>query len=388
MELGIDRLHQNRDLGKKKIGLLAHAASYTTNGIHTLTHLLNAGLTITTLFGPEHGFDTIAQDMESVDSGYSQKGQRKIPTYSLYGRSETSLHPTEEMLANIDVMIVDLQDIGSRYYTYIYTMAFMMKACAQHGIPVIVCDRPNPITGSTIEGNTVQDGYHSFVGAYPLPARHGMTIGELAQFFNSEYHIGCDLMVISMKGWKRDMFWDENGLKWINPSPNMRSLEAALLYPGVCLLEATNLSEGRGTERPFEYIGAPWIEAQKWTAALNQLDLPGLAYHPISFTPTFQKWRGQRCEGLHVQITDRTKLSSYKNGLALIWTLYHLFKEKGFMWRSEPYEFVADIPAIDLLTGSDHFRRDIHEENFESLVAPHLQPPDDFLLARQRHLLY
>lgn len=384
MKLGHENLIQNNFslLEGKRVGLLAHQASVDSKGTHTLDLLKNAGAQITALFGPEHGVKGLAQDMESVSSDETSS----LPTYSLYGDSFESLSPTPTMLENIDVLVIDLQDIGSRYYTYVWTTALCMKACATAGKKVVVCDRPNPLGGNLVEGMPQKEGYESFVGLYQLPVRHGMTIGEIMRYVNDTYSIGCDLDVIPMEGWSRDTLWPDLGLKWINPSPNMRSFEAALLYPGMCLIEGTNLSEGRGTDTPFEIIGAPFIDAEKLIEAFATLELPGITTKPVSFTPTMQKHRGKTCQGIHWKITDTQTFKSYHTGLAIVWIINQLYKDKGFKWRTEKYEFVDDIPAIDLLTGSDYFRTHIDGELDEVIALAN--GTAIFEPTRRKYLMY
>jgi uncharacterized protein YbbC (DUF1343 family) len=259
-----------------------------------------------------------------------------------------------------------------------------MQRAKETGTKVVVCDRPNPINGISVEGGLIEDGYNSFVGLYPLPNRHGMTIGELATLFNKEFGIGCNLEIVQMKDWERKFFWDDCGIEWANPSPNMRSLDAALLYPGGCLIEGTNASEGRGTEQPFMVCGAPYVDGHKLTGKLNDLKLPGIKFHPTTFTPTRQKWSGEKCEGVKFEIVDRKSFKPYLTGLALIQTL-SIFA--GFKWRTEEYEFVTEIPAIDLLTGSKQFRESIEKLSIDSLHEL-AQTPNSFLATRKKHLLY
>ncbi|MBI2974668.1 MAG: DUF1343 domain-containing protein [Deltaproteobacteria bacterium] len=345
----------------KKVGVLAHAASLDSSGRHIVNLLFDVekdgGFKVTTIFGPEHGIKGIAQDLEAVQDGKYEKNGRNIPVYSLYGDTFQSLQPAPSMLKDVEVLVIDLQDIGSRYYTYANTMAFCMRVCAAMKIDVVICDRPNPINGVSIEGPIVEPEFRSFVGMYPLPVRHGKTIGELAKFFakndalNEKY-----VKIIPMSGWKREWHWDETGLKWTNPSPNMRSLTAALLYPGMCLLEGTNISEGRGTHTPFETIGAPWIDGEELARKLRSYKLEGIDFDPTIFTPTARKFEGERCEGLQFIITDRKKFKSFMTGLALIHAIALLYR-KHFKWRREPYEFVDDLPAIDVLTGNGQFRK-------------------------------
>lgn len=406
MQLGIDQLadYLTQHHRGARIGLLSHRPSRTQAGIPAIPLLAtNAAWTLTTLFGPEHGGAGRAADMEGVAT--TREPSTGLPLYSLYGDSLASLRPTTTMLNNLDCLVIDLQDIGTRYYTYIYTMAYCLEACAAAGKPVIVCDRPNPLNGVSIEGRVVEPGFASFVGQYPLPNRHGMTIGELARYFNAAYRIGASLEVIPLHGWQRDWYWEDTKLPWINPSPNMRSPTAALLYPGLCLLEATNISEGRGTATPFEICGAPWIDGEVLANKLRYLHLPGIAFTPITFTPEHRKFSGQRCGGIRLTITDRSAFRPYAFGLALLWTVasLHVATEnpKEFGWRTPagnpphsgldagPYEFVTDRPAIDLLTGSRAVRNGIDHE-MPWLLLQHLAgpTPDEFLQQRQRFLLY
>ncbi len=362
----------------KRVGILCHAASLDSQGRHIIDLLIggekDGGFKVTALFAPEHGLDGIAQDMEPVGhnpnfkqnpkSKFQNSKHDQIPVYSLYGETFASLSPTPEMLKDIDVLVVDLQDIGARYYTYVNTMALCMRVCFALKKEVVVCDRPNPINGVDAEGGIVEPELRSFVGMFPIPVRHAMTIGELAKFVQNTNPPSPPfikggtggLHIVPMTGWNREHFWDETGLKWVNPSPNMRSISAALLYPGMCLLEATNISEGRGTRSPFETCGSPWIDGLELVKAMRALKLKGVDFDEAVFTPTARKFDGERCEGAQFMITDRRAFKPYKAGLALIHTIAMLYP-KDFKWRREPYEFVSDIPAIDLLTGNRMFRK-------------------------------
>ena len=390
MQLGLDRLltHDKILLKGKRIGILGHQASASGRGKPILDLMLaEKSWKVTTLFGPEHGFGTAAQDMEPVESG--RHGPTGLPIYSLYGHTEAALKPTPAMLENSDVLVVDLQDIGSRYYTYIWTLSLCLQAAAKLEKKVIVCDRPNPINGVDVEGLPNQPGFTSFVGLYPLPVRHGMTIGELAQYLNTTHQFGCDLQVIPMEGWRREWHWEETQLKWVNPSPNMRSPAQALLYPGMCLLEATNVSEGRGTDRPFEIAGAPWIDSKKLIEQLEALQLPGIRFEAVQFVPSRQKWVDQRCRGVRFIVINRNNFRPYLTGVALLWALHQLFAGAGFGWRKEAYEFVADIPAIDLLAGNAMVREMIESAApFEKLSEKICITPREFLRHRKPFLLY
>jgi uncharacterized protein YbbC (DUF1343 family) len=272
-------LDDPRPIAGKRIGLVANQSAVTSDLRHVVP-LLHAGRgwTLTTLFGPEHGIWGEAQDMDHVE--HSVDPLTGLTVYSLYGSSENDLTPRRELLDPLDALVVDLQDIGARYYTFVYTMAFCMRAAATAGVKVIVLDRPNPIDGVHIEGNILEETYRSFVGEFPLPTRHGMTIGELARYFNGVFRFGCDLEVVPMQGWRREMWFDDTGLPWVIPSPNMPALSTATVYPGMCLVEGTNLSEGRGTTRPFELFGAPWLEPFNLAERLNALGLPGVRFRP------------------------------------------------------------------------------------------------------------
>lgn len=389
MKLGNDVLisAQRALIEGKRVGLLAHEASVTSDGRHIVDVLgADRSVKLTTLFGPEHGIATKAQDMEPVASFNYPGKDATIPVYSLYGDDLASLTPTKEMLEGIDVLVIDLQDIGSRYYTYVWTAVLCMKACKENGKQVVICDRPNPVNGVDVEGELQHKGFESFVGLYHLPVRHGMTMGEIALYINEEHHIGCDLHVVEMEGWHRSSFWRDTKLAWTNPSPNMRSFNAALLYPGMCLIEGTNISEGRGTDTPFEIVGAPYINSDELIAEFEGLGLEGIKAAPTSFIPMRQKWTNEMCQGVRWMITDERKFKPYLMGLAFIWCVNRLYKNKGFKWRTTPYEFVTERPAIDLLTGSPHFRTHIDHDLGE---LSHLsRPPTEFLERRQDALLY
>jgi uncharacterized protein YbbC (DUF1343 family) len=351
--LGIDRLFADETdrLRGRRVGVLAHPASCTAGLEHLVDRLRREpGMTIGAIFGPEHGYRGEAQDMEGV-AGAAEGG---VPVYSLYGKTRASLVPPPVSLAGLDVLVVDLQDVGSRYYTFAATMAYCMDACAKAGVPVLVLDRPNPIGGALVEGPVLEEGFASFVGPYPLPVRHGMTIGELARFFNERFGIGCELDVLPMTGWTRAMEFSGTGLPWVLPSPNMPTPDTARVYPGLCLIEATSVSEGRGTTRPFELIGSPGIDPDAFAAALTAFRLPGAAFRACSFRPAFQKHRGARCGGVQIHVTDPGAFRPFRTGLAIVQTLTRL--DPDFAWRDEPYEFETDRPAFDLLVGNAWLR--------------------------------
>jgi uncharacterized protein YbbC (DUF1343 family) len=321
---GIDVLRQQKfaPLAGKRVGLVTNHTGVAADGASTIDILFKSGVCkLVALFSPEHG---IRGTMESNVSS-SVDEQTGLPIHSLYGDTR---RPTVESLKGIDILVYDIQDIGARFYTYTTTLAYCLEEAAKARIPIYVLDRPNPIGGIAVEGPMLDADKTSFIGYMPLPVRHGMTLGELARYFNVENGIKADLHVISMTGWRRDYYFDDTGQVWVNPSPNMRSLPAAFFYPGVCLLEATNVSVGRGTDRPFEVIGAPWIEPRRLAAELNASRLPGVKFIPFVFTPTASTHQGNLCSGVNLLLTDRERFDSVHTGMTLISVLYKLYREK------------------------------------------------------------
>ncbi|EKD41257.1 MAG: hypothetical protein ACD_73C00789G0001 [uncultured bacterium] len=372
------------DLKNKPIGLVCHPASIN-GGVKPITDVLQ-NLSIVKLFGPEHGIWGNAQDMVGVET--TRDPHTQLPIVSLYGNTFESLKPKHEDLADIDLLIIDLQDIGTRYYTFIYTMAFCLEVCAKQKKKVIVLDRPNPINGLTLEGPLLQKGFESFVGVYPIPIRHGMTIGELALYFNEEFSLGCDLKIIPMQGWQRKMYFEDTGLPWVYPSPNMPTIDTALVYPGQCLIEATELSEGRGTTKPFELTGAPYINPWDLAEKLNALKLPGIIFRPTFFTPTFHKWAGLDCGGVFLHVTNRALFKPVLTTIQLIKTIHDLYPH-DFKWREKPYEFVSDIPAIDLLWGGPQLREMIAGKlSLKKVCTSNETGWVKFLKKREKYLLY
>lgn len=386
--LGIEELVDNylKKIQKKRIGLLAHPASVTPDFAHTLDVLRGAGAKVQVLFGPEHGFGGEAQDMESVD-GLS-KGPYELPFYSLYGQDEHSLIPPREVLNDLDALVVDLVDIGSRYYTFVWTALLCLRACHEAGIQVIVTDRPNPLGGERVEGAPQKAGFLSFVGLKPVSNRHGMTIGELLLMAAFDEGLDEALTVIPMQGWERSMGYGETGLPWVMPSPNMPTLDTALVYPGLCLIEGTWASEGRGTTRPFELVGAPEIDAKEFCTRLDGMKLPGVRFRPVTFKPGFQKHGGEICGGVQIHVTSPDLFLPYRTGVAV---LSALFASAGgaFAWRRDPYEFVSTIPAIDLLSGSRELRYAVENgATLEDIADSWLEGERAFEEQRKRFLLY
>ena len=387
VKLGIDKLLNTPPqwLGEKRLGLLTNQASVDSNLHNTVDLLVQSHPKgIKALFGPQHGFSGEKQDnmVESLDFVHPRFN---IPVFSLYG---TSRVPTGEMLELIDILLIDLQDIGTRVYTFITTLAYCLRAAQEHGKKVVVLDRPNPIGGTAIEGNLLKHELSSFVGVYPLPMRHGLTIGEAALFFNSEYHIGCDLEVIPMEGWNRTMYFPETGIRWIPPSPNMPSPTTALVYPGQVILEGTNLSEGRGTTTPFEICGAPFIDPSQLKESLERKSLPGIYLREIFFQPTFHKWQNEVCGGLQIHITDPDAYKPYVTSLAIIQEIRELYP-RAFSWRNPPYEYEKEKMPIDLITGNENIREWIeHNKDIQDLEASWKEELDQFREMAQHHFLY
>lgn len=337
-----------------RIGVVCHPASVDAELRHALDLLRAAGARIAAIFGPEHGARGEAQDMEDVGD-LPLDPRLGVPVHSLYGATFESLTPRREQLQDLDALVIDLQDVGARYYTFVWTMALCMEAAGKVGVRVLVCDRPNPIDGVTAEGNLLKPGFESFVGLHPLPNRHGLTPGEIARYVQQRRGVRCELEVVPMRGWRREMHFEDTGLPWVYPSPNMPTVDTALVYPGMCLVEATELSEGRGTCRPFEVAGAPGIDPEALAADLSRQKLAGCRFRPLYFRPKFQKHAGGTCGGVQIHVTDRHRFDSYAVGVAFLQGVKRVAPD-AFAWRAKPYEFVADIPAIDLLAGDEKLR--------------------------------
>jgi uncharacterized protein YbbC (DUF1343 family) len=374
-------------LAGRTIGLVCNPTSVDPELRHA-ADLLQArvGPRLRCLFGPEHGVRGEAQDMIAVEAG--RDARTGLPVHSLYGAGQASLEPSPASLAGLEAVVFDIQDVGSRYYTYVWTLALTMRACAAAGVQVVVLDRPNPLGGVAIEGGLVADGYRSFVGLYPVPNRHGLTVGEVAKLVNEVHGIGCRLEVVRMSGWRREMFFDDTGLPWVLPSPNMPTLETAFVYPGMCLVEGTELSEGRGTTRPFELFGAPFVDGARLAAALEEAGLPGVRFRPVGFRPTFQKLAGTACGGVQLHVTDRRAFRPYLTGVAVLRAVRALWPG-DFRWRTRAYEFVADRPAIDLLCGGPTVREMIDAgAPLDAIAATWRDDETRFRDARTPHLVY
>jgi uncharacterized protein YbbC (DUF1343 family) len=384
VRLGSDVLLDTRRLRGLQVGVVCNPASIDSRFRHVIDRLAGAdGVTLAAIFGPQHGFRSDVQD-NMIETPHRDDAARRVPIYSLY--SETR-EPTAEMLKGVDVLVIDLQDIGARIYTYIYTMANCLRAAARHRVPVLVVDRPNPIA-SAVEGESLVPGYESFVGQFPIPMRHGMTIGELALLFNEHFGIGASLEIVKMEGWRRDMYADATGLPWVMPSPNMPTLDTAIVYPGTVLFEGVMLSEGRGTTRPFELVGAPWIDAERFADAMNAHRLPGVYFRPAVFEPTFQKYAKQPCGGAQLHVTDRHAFRPVLTGAALIHTFRKMDPQR-FAWRQPPYEYEHDKLPIDILAGSDVLRQQIEREvPIPDIAASWRDDEQAFARLREKYLLY
>jgi len=368
-----------------RVGLVCNPASVDVAFRHSADLLFDdADVRLTAIFGPQHGFRSDLQD-NMIETPHARDARRRVPVFSLY--SETR-EPSAEMLREVDVLVVDLQDVGTRVYTYIYTMANCMRAASRHGVRVVVCDRPNPIGGVQVEGATLREPWTSFVGQFPIPLRHGMTIGELARLFNDAFGLGSALDVVMLEGWRREMYFDETELPWVIPSPNIPTLESAVAYPGAVLFEGTQLSEGRGTTRPFELIGAPWIDGERLADAMNARGLPGVHFRPVFFEPTFNKHARRTCGGCQIHVTERRTFEPVRTSVELIAEFRRQDSAK-FGWREPPYEYEHEKEPIDILYGSDRLRTTVDATGDVTALIESWKPEEEaFRRLRERYLLY
>ncbi len=385
MLLGSERLLASSRLDGLNVGILANPASIDRDFIHIVDRLgASNRFKLAAIFGPQHGFKSNVQD-NMIETAHAEDKRRHVPIFSLY--SETR-EPTPEMLSLIDVLVIDIQDVGARIYTFIYTMANCLRVAARLGLPVIVCDRPNPIGGVAIEGPTLEPGYESFVGQFRMPMRHGMTVAELARLFNEHFRIGAELETAAMQGWTRDMYFDATGLPWVMPSPNMPTLDTAVVYPGTVLLEGTMLSEGRGTTRPFELVGAPWLDGELLAQRLNRLGLKGVHFREAAFEPTFQKHAKVTCGGCQIHVTSREAFAPVAAGAAVLRESYGLAPDR-FEWRDPPYEYEHEKLPFDILAGSPGLRGQIEAQTpLEDIVASWKPGEEEFAEVRRPYLLY
>ena len=379
-------LEERLDLAKeKRIGIIANQSSLSSRLEHIVDLFFHhPEIQLTTLMGPQHGFWGQTQD-NMIEWEKHKDTRIGLPVYSLYGKSR---RPGQDALSNVDTVVFDLQDVGSRYYTFLSTMTLAMEACAAHDKEFVVLDRPNPINGVSLEGTVLDPPFRSFVGRYPLAIRHGMTVGELALYFNSEFQLGCRLEVVKMRGWKRHFFFDETGLSWIPPSPNLPGLDSALVYPGMCLLEGTNLSEGRGTTRPFELSGALWVDPHQMVKRLQEMNLPGAFFRPLFFVPTFHKWAHETVGGVQIHVLDRSRFKPFLTGLALL-IVYRELGGDRFQWKEPPYEYEYEKLPFDILCGTDRVRKLIEAQaTLEELEGSWENDLAKFRKVREKYLLY
>ncbi|MGD8369456.1 MAG: DUF1343 domain-containing protein [Desulfobacterales bacterium] len=369
----------------RRVGLLCNPASVAGDLRHASIAVgRHPRIELTALFSPQHGFFSEKQD-NMVESGDSVHRLLRIPVFSLYGETRV---PTEAMFDHLDVLVVDLQDVGTRVYTFVTTMAYCMETAARLDREVVVLDRPNPIGGIQVEGNRLDPSFSSFVGKYPIPMRHGMTLAELARMFNEQFGIGCRLTVIAMEGWRRDMVFADTGLTWIAPSPNMPSPATAAVYPGQVVWEGTNVSEGRGTTQPFELFGAPFIDPEAVAGLLPESTLSGVILRPTAFEPTFHKWKGKRCHGFQLHPQRREAFRPCRTALALLWAVRTLYPDR-FEWKPPPYEYEYEKMPVDLIFGDDRIRRRIDDGlPVEALSRGWEEDEAEFDRLRRPYLLY
>ena len=387
VSLGLEQLIASppSELRNARLGLLCNSASVDSNIIHARQRLQAVfGERLKALYSPQHGFFAEKQD-NMIESDHRKDRLLGLQVYSLYGRTRI---PTQEMLDPIDVLLIDLQDVGTRVYTFMYTMSYCMEAARKFDKKVIILDRPNPIGGLAIEGNCLDPQWHSFVGRYPIPMRHGLTMGELARLFNDAYGIDCDLQVLPMGGWRRHMLFEETGLPWIPPSPNLPTPVSALVYPGQVIWEGTNVSEGRGTTQPFEIFGAPYIDPDRVLGATNELALEGTIMRMIEFEPTSNKWQGEICRGFQMHVSDTDRFKPYRASLSLLQAILHCHAGQ-FDWKAPPYEYEHKKMPIDLILGSQQIRNQLSDmKPVTALESDWQSELDAFDDLRKAYLLY
>lgn len=387
VSLGLEKLLEEKLtlLADARIGLICNQAS-VDHGLQHAADLLHrhSQVNLTALFGPQHGIRGDVQD-NMIETGHSIDRATGLPIYSLY--SETR-EPTEEMLGDVDVLVFDLQDVGCRIYTFAYTLANCMRAAKKLGKKVIVCDRPNPITGKGVSGNVLDPEQASFVGQFSVPTRHGMTLGELARMFNDHFGIGCDLAVVPMAGWQRDDWHDQTDAPWVMPSPNIPTLDSATVFPGTVHFEGTQLSEGRGTTRPFELVGAPYVVPEDYALALNKLKLQSVSFRSCVFRPTFQKHAGVSCGGVQIHVTDRDSFEPVLAGIAMVKLAYDMYGDE-FRWKQPPYEYVFDRNPFDVIAGTAKLREEIERGTALTEIQQSWEEPlAAFRGLREEYLMY
>lgn len=368
-----------------RVGLACNQASVDHNFQHAadLFHA-HPDINLTALFGPQHGSRGDLQD-NMIETGHDVDRITQVPVYSLY--SETR-EPTEQMLKDVDVLVFDMQDVGCRIYTFNYTMANCMRAAQRFGKKVIVCDRPNPIGGVAVAGNVLDPEYASFVGQFPMPTRYGMTVAELALMFNDHFKIGCDLEVVRLGGWSRTDWMDETDAPWVMPSPNIPTVDSTVVFPGTVHVEGTQISEGRGTTRPFELVGAPYIIPEQYAARLNAIGFPGVYFRACVFQPTFQKHARVSCGGVQLHVTNREEFEPVVVGVAVVKTAFEMYPEE-FRWKEPPYEYVYDRNPFDVIAGTNKMREAFERgDSLETISESWQAPLVAFKKVRERFLIY
>ena len=386
VSLGIDRLlgPDRQLLHGRRIGVVCNPASVNGQLRHTTDAIASQqDLRLAAIFGPQHGFRADLQD-NMIETPHARDARRSVHVFSLYSEVR---EPSPEMLEGLDTLVIDLQDVGTRVYTFVYTMANCMRAAARHDLPVIVCDRPNPIGGVDVEGHLLDPAFASFVGQFPIPLRHGLTMGELARLFNVHFGIHAKLEVVPMDGWRRTMYFDDTSLPWVMPSPNIPTLDSAIVYPGAVLFEGTQLSEGRGTTRPFELIGAPWIDGDRFAEGMNGRGLPGVHFRPVFFEPTFQKHAKTTCGGCQIHVLDRRTFLPVRTALEML-DEFRSQSPANFAWREPPYEYEHEKMPIDILYGSAALRQALGNGGIKPLLASAIRDSESFLKTRETFLLY
>ncbi len=375
-----------RDIMGVPIALLCHTPSVDSHFRHIVPLMLEAGVDLRKIFAPEHGIFGTAQDQIAVGNEFFP--QTNIPVISLYGASAQSLTPSPEYFDDVELVVIDIMDIGTRYYTFVWTAALIMRVAAKCDVPVLILDRPNPLNCNMIEGCVQHMDFRSFVGLYPCAVRHGMTVGELLQYVNEEFSLGCELNILKCNNLRREQMWCDMQLDWILPSPNMPSFETALVYPGMCLLEATNISEGRGTTRPFEIFGAPFCDAHKLLEHIEKFELNGVAFRWHEFVPTFNKFATQRCFGAQLHVTDKDTFEPFLTALAIIAALI-TSSNKSFLFKKPPYEYETINMPFDILTGSPILREMLGKNApFDEIRGASKIGLDDFYKIKQRYEIY
>lgn len=375
---GIDVIEKYADLFRgKRVGLITGPTGLDKNLKSTIDIIIEK-FNLTALFSPEHGIRGNFQAGVHVENYLDEKTGIKV--YSLYGKNRK---PSSEVLKDIDVLVMDIQDVGARFYTYLYTMTNSMESCAENGKPFVVLDRINPIGGEIVEGNILNTEFQSFVGLYPVASRYGLTIGEFASLVNKEFNINCDLHIVKCEGWRRELYFDETDLQWVAPSPNIPTIDTAILYPGTCVFEGTNISEGRGTTKPFEIIGAPWLDPYKLADLMNNKGFEGVIFRPVYFEPTFSKHKGELCRGVQIHIKDRKKIEGFKIGLQLLYNIKEMSGDK-FSWLPP---FKEGTPYfIDHLMGTDEIR--LEKYSMDEIILKYQEQIKTFTLLKNQYHLY